>query len=446
MQKMQPYPPLQTMIAAAYLREKGFDVALFDTTLNAPEQGFRNALAQYKPKLIAVCEDSFNFIAKMCLKRNRETAWSLAAIAREFDIPIVISSPDASDRAFEYLSHGADFAIIGEPENTLLEIARHVLGLTSGDVSQIPGLCYADRATGKTCHTAPREPEIELNHFPVAAWDLIDVPSYRNTWINAHGFFCLNMVSSRGCPYSCNWCAKPIFGQSYRHVSARRAAEEMKYLKQQCDPDQIWFADDIFALSPQWINRFGDEIRRMNAQIPFEIQSRCDLITGETASALQGAGCIKVWMGAESGSQRILDAMEKNLRVEEIYTARNILKRHGIRAGFFLQFGYPGETWKDIQSTIQMVRETVPDDVGISVSYPLPGTKFYNRVAAEVNANSNWLESGDLSVIFHATYRSEFYSALHDALHLEVDALNGRNAISLDCRHLHSLWTKVHAL
>ncbi len=335
---------------------------------------------------------------------------------------------------------------MGEVENTLLDIARHLPNLLSRDVSQICGLSYLDRDTGEICYTAPREAEMELSHFPVAAWDLIDVRSYRDAWLKAHKIFCLNMVASRGCPFFCNWCAKPVFGQTYRSIAARRAVEEMKYLKEEYDPDQIWFADDIFALFPRWINRFAADIHRMNAQIPFTIQSRCDLITEETASALQRAGCMEVWMGAESGSQRILDAMDKGLRLEEIHSARNLLRRHGIRAGFFLQFGYPGETWKDIQSTIQMVRETVPDDIGVSVSYPLPGTKFYNRVAAQLGTNSNWRESGDLSVTFHATYKSEFYSALHDALHFEVDTLNGRDSVNLDFQHLHNLWTQVHAM
>jgi radical SAM superfamily enzyme YgiQ (UPF0313 family) len=194
----------------------------------------------------------------------------------------------------------------------------------------------------------------------------------------------------------------------------------MLFLKQHYAPDHIWFADDIFALSARWTNEFAAAVENLGAQIPFKMQSRCDLMTRETVSALKRAGCHEVWMGAESGSQRILDAMDKDVRVEEIYAARENLARHGIKAGFFLQFGYRGETWDDIEATIRMVRDTHPDDIGVSVSYPLPGTKFYQLVSSEMKAKLNWSESGDLSMMFRGTYSSSFYRALADALHLEV--------------------------
>ena len=185
------------------------------------------------------------------------------------------------------------------------------------------------------------------------------------------------MVSSRGCPYRCNWCAKPIYGNRYHARSPVSVASEMRYLKARFQPDHIWFADDIFALSPKWTLAFADAVERLDAQVPFKMQSRCDLMTRDTVEALRRAGCAEVWMGAESGSQRILDAMDKGTRVRDIYRARENLRGHGIRACFFLQFGYPGETWNEIEETIRMVRETRPDDIGVSVSYPLPGTRFY---------------------------------------------------------------------
>ncbi len=440
--KMQPYPPLQTIIAAAHLRKQGLEVALFDTTLSTPESGFRAALKRHKPKLVVICEDNFNFIAKMCLKRNRETAFLLGHIAHDLDLPVVINSPDSSIHPIDYLTHGVDYVILGEPENTLLDLSAFVLGLSSGNISRIAGLSYIDSGIR---YTPRRKPETELNQFPMPAWDLIDIQSYRDSWIHSHGFFSLNMASSRGCPFQCNWCAKPIFGQTYRLVPAKRTAAELKYIKQEFGPDQVWFTDDVFALSPGWINELADEVSEIGAKLPFKIQSRCDLITDETASNLKRAGCSEVWLGAESGSQKILDAMEKGIRLDQIYAARNILKSHGIRVGFFLQFGYPNEAWEDIRSTIEMVRETVPDDIGISVSYPLPGTNFYDRVAIDINGKSNWMESGDLSVIFNAAYKNEFYVALHDAIHLEVDILNGRAGGTNDRQRLCELWAKIDA-
>ncbi|HWD97818.1 MAG TPA: radical SAM protein, partial [Bryobacteraceae bacterium] len=153
---------------------------------------------------------------------------------------------------------------------------------------------------------------------------------------------------------------------------------------------------------------------------PFKMQSRCDLMTRDTVSALRRAGCDEVWMGAESGSQRVLDAMDKDLRVEEIYAARLNLRRNGIRACFFLQFGYPGEEWSDIEATVQMVRELRPDDIGVSVSYPLPGTKFHQIVSGQIGAKANWDHSADVSLLFRGAYSTEFYRALAEALHIEV--------------------------
>jgi radical SAM superfamily enzyme YgiQ (UPF0313 family) len=212
----------------------------------------------------------------------------------------------------------------------------------------------------------------------------------------------------------------------------------MRFLRDSFQPDQIWFADDIFALSPRWATAFSDEVVRQRAVIPFRMQSRCDLMTGDTVSALRRAGCDEVWMGAESGSQRILDAMDKGISVADIYEARENLRAEGIRACFFLQFGYPSEEWSEIEETIRMVRETAPDDIGISVSYPLPGTKFHQIVATQLGVKANWKDSGDLRMMFHGAYSTEFYRALADALHSEVRCA-GTTATA-------NAWGRVHNL
>lgn len=421
--KMQPYPPLQTLIAAALLRAAGYEVALFDSTFAEPEQGFREALARHQPQLVAICEDNFNFLTKMCLTRNRDLAWFMCGAAREAGVPVAVNGSDASDHVFDYLGHGADYVISGEVEMTLLELAGQVL---RGCVEphQIAGLAFRDSA--RRVQINPRRPPIaDLDSLPFPAWDLVDPQQYRQAWMRAHGYFSWNMVSSRGCPYRCNWCAKPIYGNSVHVRAPHLVAEEMRRLKCTLAPDQIWFADDIFALGNRWTLEFADAVESLHARLPFKMQSRCDLMTRPTVEALARAGCTEVWIGAESGSQRILDAMEKDLRVEQIYRARENLRAHGIRACYFLQFGYPGEEWDDIERTIRMVRETQPDDIGVSVAYPLPGTKFYDLVGAQLGAKKNWESSDDLSMMFQGAYTSEFYRALRNALHLEVTAGEG---------------------
>ena len=444
--KMQPYPPLQALLAAAFLRREGFDVALFDSTLNPPEEGFRAALAQHRPRLVALCEDNFNFLSKMCLTRNRELAFSMCDAAKEAGIRILVNSSDASDHVPEYLERGLDFVLVGELELTLVEIVRQLLDRSSRPIEEIPGLAYRHSQTGEIRSNAPREPMTELDRLPFPAWDLVEVSRYRDAWTGAHGYFSLNLVSSRGCPYRCNWCAKPIYGQTYHLRSPQRVAEEMHYLKSTLRPDHLWVADDIFALSPQWTWRFAQEVEKREAQIPFKMQSRCDLMTRDTVGALRRAGCVEIWMGAESGSQKILDAMEKGIRVEQIYHACENVRRHGIRACFFLQFGYPGETWEDIEGTLRLVRETGPDDIGVSVSYPLPRTKFYGLVSAQLGAKQNWSDSDELAMMFRGRYSSEFYRVLRDALHMEVDLRNGRSQNGSNWQQLGDLWARVGEL
>ncbi len=451
--KMQPYPPLQTLIAAAALREEGFEAALFDATLNPPE-GFDAALDQHQPRLVAVCEDNFNYLTKMCLGKNRELAFSMCRAAKARGLPVLVNGSDASDHAGEYLAQGADFIIIGEVEKTLIEtVARLLRSPQAGTERQPPGrvaegirgLAYLEPNSRQVRRTVPREVSEDLDRIPPPAWDLIDASQYREAWLSAHGYFCLNMVSSRGCPYRCNWCAKPIHGQNYHFRSPSLVADEMLYLKTTFQPDRLWFADDIFALSPRWTEEFAEAVDARRAQLPFQMQSRCDLMTRDTVAALRRAGCAEVWMGVESGSQRVLDAMEKGLRVERVYQARENLRRHGIRACYFLQFGYPGETWIDIQSTVRLVRETKPDDIGVSVAYPLPGTKFYELVKAQLGCKTNWLDSDDLAMMFQGAYTSEFYKALRDALHLEVDIAQKRKSVS-SREQLRLLWRQVEQL
>jgi radical SAM superfamily enzyme YgiQ (UPF0313 family) len=393
--KMQPYPPLQTLIAAAHLRAHGFEVAFFDTTF---DRGFESALDRVRPDILAVCEDNFNFLTKMCLLQNRQLAGEMAAACTKRGIPALVNSADSTDRPHEYLAAGFSRVIRGELEAALLEICRRWPHPAAESV----------------------EPISNLDELPPPAWDLVDIDAYRQAWTAAHGYFSLNLVTSRGCPYRCNWCAKPMHGNRYRHYSPQRAATELLHLKQQFHPDQVWFADDIFALSAKWAREFAQCVDRTGACIPYRIQSRCDLMTRDTVEALQRSGCGEVWMGVESGSQRILDAMDKGIRVAQVREARENLRRHGIRACFFLQLGYLGEEWDDIESTIRLVRETQPDDVGVSVSYPLPNTRFHQIVGAQLGRKTNWADSADLDMMFHGAFPSEFYRAVADAIHLEV--------------------------
>ena len=140
-------------------------------------------------------------------------------------------------------------------------------------------------------------------------------------------------------------------------------------------------------------------------------------------------------MGAESGSQKILNAMEKGTQVEQIVEASQRLKAAGIKVAFFLQFGYPGETLEDIEMTLQMVRDCLPDDIGMSVSYPLPGTKFYNNIEAQLGDKKNWTDSADLAMMYQGPFTTEYYRQLHVVLHKEFRSRRGWSELKGILRH-----------
>ena len=229
-----------------------------------------------------------------------------------------------------------------------------------------------------------------------------------------HGYFSLNISTTRGCPYKCNWCAKPIYGNRYHARSPRHVVEEIKLLKERYRFDHIWMCDDIFGLKPGWVQEFAELVEQEQLSFRFKIQSRADLLMQENyVEALARAGCENSWMGAESGSQKILDAMDKGTTVEQIAGATRRLREHGIQVSFFIQFGYPGETREDIELTIRLIKSLKPDNIGISVSYPLPGTVFYERVKSELKEKANWTDSDELRLMFRSTYSPEFYKQLH---------------------------------
>jgi anaerobic magnesium-protoporphyrin IX monomethyl ester cyclase len=433
--KMQPYPPLGTLFAASVLRSHDISVAVFDPMLRDPITDFDAALRRHQPKIVAIYEDDFNFLSKMCLTRMRELAWKMASMAHSAGATAIAHGSDATDHAEQFLGHGFDFVLLGESEQSLSLLCEALLRGKATD--HISGIM---RSTSIARHVFPAR--VDFGILPSPAWDLLDLTEYRDRWTEAHGYFSINLAASRGCPYHCNWCAKPISGSKFKVRPPSLVADEMVYAKSILRADHIWFADDIFALNRAWTQQFANEVERRGCRIPFKIQARADLLTEETVNALCQAGCAEVWMGVESGSQSVLDAMEKGLDVAQVAAARDRLKQADIRACYFLQLGYPGENWRDIQKTVALVRSTRPDDIGVSVAYPLPNTTFYERVRSQLGRKTNWSDSDDLSVIFKGAYNTEFYRVVRDALHSEVNTWSGKTSPS----HASALWDQVEAL
>jgi radical SAM superfamily enzyme YgiQ (UPF0313 family) len=438
----QPYPPLGTLYAASVLRQHGHTVRLFDAMLAESTQGWRGMLAEERPDVAVLFEDNFNYLSKMCLLRMREAAFEMIEAARAYGVPVIVCGADVTDHATDYLRRGAAYALLGEGEETLVEllealeagddgtVRRGEIYLAPTNLGPISGLAYLD-GSGELASTGRRPVLRDLDALPPPARDLVDLDAYRAAW-RAHGRVSINLVTSRGCPFHCNWCAKPIWGQRYGVRSPQDVAGEIGTLRS-LGAEHLWFMDDIFGLKPGWLPQFADAVEAAGVRTPFKCLSRADLLLrpGEI-DALRRAGCETVWLGAESGSQVVLDAMEKGTTVEQVREVTRRLKDAGIEVAFFLQFGYPGETWDDIQRTLQLVRDCDPDDVGASVSYPLPGTPFYERVRDRILGRSNWVDSGDLAMLYDGPYPTSFYHLLHARLHAEFrqrKAKRGRGLI-----------------
>lgn len=423
--RMKPYPPLATLAAAALLRDRGYDVQLFDAMLADGVEEFFGKLEDVQPAIVGILEDNFNFLTKMCTVRMREAALDMIRAAKAAGCRVAVNGFDASDRPELYLDAGADAVILREPEFAMAELVSLWTVDPTVSLDRVRGLALPANSQSGEDHrsrrTVPSDFIGQLGALPFPAWDLVDVERYRVAWTNAHGRLSWNMVTSRGCPYRCNWCAKPVFGSRYTQRRPNDVAEELERLRDAVAPDHIWFADDIFGLTKKWIHDFASAVEERRIRTPFTMQSRVNLMKPQVVADLAESGAEEVWLGVESGSQRILDAMDKGTTIAQIREGTRTLKAHGVRACWFIQLGYLGEDWDDIVLTRNLIREERPDEIGVSVSYPLPGTKFYDVVSAELGTKRNWIDSDDLAMLFHGTYVTPFYKKIRDLLHDEVE-------------------------
>ncbi len=411
----QPYAPLGTLYAAAFMRQNGYAVSLSDTMFARNPEEIIAPLEKIQPDFFVIYDDGFNYLTKMCLTNMREAAFKMIHHAKERGCTVIVSSSDSTDRYEMYLGEGADFVLLGEAELTLHELINSIQK-KENNFFDISGLAFIHN--NSVVKTTKRNVMKELDELPFPAWDIIDLEPYRQSWMRSAGYFSMNMGTTRGCPFKCNWCAKPIYGNRYNTRSPQNVVSELKMLKEKYRFDHIWFCDDIFGLKPGWVNTFSELVIKEHLKFKFKMQGRVDLLLQENnIKDLAAAGCDNIWMGAESGSQKILDAMDKGTMVKQIFEATRLLKRNNIRPSFFIQFGYPGETKEDIDKTIAMINTLLPYEIGISVSYPLPGTVFFEKVKSQLVEKTNWTDSNEMALMFRNTFHPAFYKQLHRYVH-----------------------------
>jgi len=422
---MTPYFPLGLLYLASTVREAGYDVTLFDAMFAADDEEFLSALERDQPDVVGLG----------VLTTVRDAALRLASLAKAWGATVIVGGADPTARPDLYLQHRSDGAfpidvvVVGEGERTILEILPHLLKgeEPTAALTSVPGLAYRDQASQVV--RTPRRPLIEdVDRLPLPARHLLDVERYREAWHSAHDHFSLSIIATRGCPYACSWCQKSVFGRSFRPRSPQSVADEMALIKEQHHPDQIRIVDDVMGIDRDWVHAWHDALLEGDGVIPFECLSRVDLMDEEMARLLKDVGCRRIHFGAESGSQSVLDAMNKGITVAQIGRAAEICRRLDIETYFYMMVGYPGETLSDLKRSVQLLRRTRPDDFSTTIAYPLPGTPFYeevrDRLALEGEKVADWTHTaenrvlfkrGRLSTLFYRRVIRWFHSEWRDA-------------------------------
>jgi radical SAM superfamily enzyme YgiQ (UPF0313 family) len=407
LQIMKPYAPLGILYLCSHLREQGFDVDVFDTTFSNREALFQHLRTEL-PSVIGIYANLM----------TRGNVIEILRVAHEAGWKTIVGGPEPGAYALEYLQSGADFVVFGEGELTMQDLLEAFRTGTDDSCTNIPGLAYLDEGL---MHETPQRGQIaDLDRQPWPARHAIDVSRYVKTWRDAHGKGSVNFITARGCPYKCRWCSHQVFGQTHRRRDPLLVVDEVEWLLQTYSPDMVWVSDDVFTINHKWIRDYAAEMRRRGLRIPFECISRADRLNAETLDLLAELGCFRVWIGSESGSQRILDAMDRGVKVEQVQQAVALTRERGIESGMFLMWGYDGEELDDIEATIKHVSVTKPDIFFTTVSYPIKGTPYYNKVSDRLVQLKPWGVGSDREIKIKGRHSRTFYSYADKLLKEEV--------------------------
>ena len=394
---MKPYPPLGLLYVSAYLKSKNIDNAVFDTTFSS-QAAQLDYILEKQPKIICIYTNLMTKIEVIKLLKILKT--------ERYNFPkIVLGGPDVTYNVENYLKAGADFLIIGEGEETTFELYNAIM--FGGNLHQVNGIAFIEN--NKIIQTTARTKFKELDELPLPNREAINMHNYLNTWKNNHGKSSMTVSTQRGCPYTCKWCSTAVYGQSYRRRPANQVAEEMKMLKEQYNPDALWFVDDVFTVSHKWLLAFKEEVLKQDAVIPFECITRAERLNDEILQLLKDVGCFRIWIGAESGSQTIIDAMDRRVDVNQVKKVIQDTNAMGIETGTFIMLGYPGETEKDITETIQYLKDANPTLYTITIAYPIKGTSLYNDIEHKITTQPDWETSTDREIDFKRTYSRKYY-------------------------------------
>lgn len=433
LQIMKPYVPLGILYLSSYLRAQGYAVEVFDTTFREREELFK-ALRATSPSVLGVYANLM----------TRPNVLEILRAAKEAGWKTIVGGPEPGAYLDEYLSAGADVVVIGEGEVTLGELLPALRADSRSTLAQVNGIAF--RNEDGSIHQTPARaliPDIDAQPWPDR--EAVDIERYMKVWREHHGKGSVSLITARGCPYRCRWCSHGVFGHTHRRRKPVSVVDELEWLLQRYQPEMAWLADDVFTIHYGWIRQYAAEMKRRNLKIPFECISRADRLNEQVIDILAELGCFRVWIGSESGSQRILDAMERGVTVEQVQAAVRLAKSRGIKAGMFLMWGYEGEKLEDIEATVEHVKRADPDVFFTTVSYPIKGTPYYGEVSSRLVSLKAWSAGSDRDFRIRGRHSRRFYQFADQLLRSEVELsrlLNGLGA-SADSRSALELRTKI---
>jgi radical SAM superfamily enzyme YgiQ (UPF0313 family) len=409
---MRPYVPLGILYISAWLEQHGYDNEVFDSTFSSFDKLCARLLDQ-RPEVVGMYT---NLMTKLNVLRIIRFIKSRDELQHT---KIILGGPEVRNHATNFLEHGADFIVSGEGEQTMHELVQYIDGTFTGTLADIEGVSYIDKEKG-FLQNRERTKLKNVDVLPFPNRYKVNLSLYFNAWKGRHGTSAISVSTMRGCPYSCKWCSRAVYGQSYRRRSPQKVADEIAYIKENYSVDTIWFVDDVFTVSHQWLETFTEEITRRNLVMPYECITRADRLNEDVIRNLKKSGCFRVWIGAESGSQKIIDLMDRRVEVEQVQRMIQLARSYGLQAGTFIMVGYPGETKEDIYATVQHLKNADPDLFTITVAYPIKGTPLYAEVESRFVTNLPWDSSTDRDIDFTRTYNRKYYDYAIQMINYEV--------------------------
>lgn len=406
---MKPYPPLGILYICSHLRKKGINAEVFDSTFSSRQQLW-DLLRQGPPSIIGVYANLM----------TRSNVVEILRVAKDAGWQTVVGGPEPGAYVNEYLTAGADVVVLGEGEVTLEELVPTLQARAFDKLKEVDGIAFRD-PDGTVVRTKPRAQIKDIDAQPWPARESIDMARYVEVWREHHGMGSVSLITARGCPYHCRWCSHEIFGKTHRRRKPASVADELEWLIDRYHPQMAWMADDVFTIHHGWLFQYAAELKNRGIKLPFECISRADRLNQQVVDTLAEMGCFRVWIGSESGSQRILDAMERGVKVEEVQSGVAMCRSAGIQTGMFLMWGYEGEELSDIEATVEHVKKSDPDIFFTTVAYPIKGTAYFSEVADRVESLKPWIENSDRDFRIRNRHSRQFYRFADKLLRSEVE-------------------------